>query len=61
MGSSPCEHTVIFQIIKILLKVKLLGLSVQARICNPTLGKFAEGAWGEANTEMWFQKNKKGT
>lgn len=59
MGTSPLEHSVIFQIIKILQKVKFLGLSMQAHICNPTLGKSAEEVWGERRKRCAFQKKKK--
>lgn len=58
MESSTLEHTEIFPIVKILLKVKLLGLSVQAPICNQTLGKL----WGIKSTQRdAVQKNEEGT
>lgn len=61
MGTSPLEHSVIVQIIKILLQVKFLGLSVQAHICNPTLGKSAEEVWGSIDRDVLSKKKKKGT
>lgn len=56
MESSTLQYTVIFQIIKTLLKVKLLGLLVQARICKIKLGQL----WGKrASAERQLQKNLK--
>lgn len=58
MESSTLEHTVIYQIIKILLKVKLLGLPFQPLICDLTLGKV--GGEGSIRTDA-VRKNEKGT
>lgn len=48
------EHVVIFQIIKILLKVKLLWVSIPAHICDPTLGKLlGKSIWRDAVQKQW--------
>lgn len=62
MESSTLEHTVIYQIIKILLKVKLLGLPFQPLICDLTLGKVGGWVGGEGSicTDA-VRKNEKGT
>lgn len=48
------EHAVISQIIKIVLKVKLLWLSIPSHICDPALGKLlGKSIWRDAVQKQW--------